>query len=318
MDWKTSNSFFQRVGIQFFAEDEGGGDAFMEAFEDIDAGEDQPATDDPKPQDTPEAEPQTTEQVDKPEKPAEEQPGTGEDQQQPDAKPAPTERMVPLVYNGQRTALPESAVMALSRALGGSDVVSLLQKGMNYEARGQREISILDRYAQAGGYDNRAAYMDAMEQQLSQHRIDTEVKRLQEQYPEIPEEALRPLAERTVNDRIAQEKSQADQQARQASMEEFQRKGREMTRPWMEFLRAYPNVDPKSLDKEFFELVNTGLHPQAAYERQQGEKARAEAEKLKEQIKAAEKNSRNRQQTVGSMASDGDNADSFLSGFGMI
>lgn len=316
MDWKTSNSFFQRVGIQFFAEDEGGGDAFMEAFEDI--GENQPDTDDAQPQDTPEAEQQTTEQVDEPEKPAEEQPETTGDQQQPDAKPAPTERMVPLVYNGQQTALPESAVLALSRALGGSDVVSLLQKGMNYESRGQREISILDRYAQAGGYDTRAAYLDAMEQQLTQHRIDTEVKRLQEQYPNTPEEALRPIAERTVGERAAQEKQQAEQTARQLQQQEFQKKGAEMTRPWMEFLRAYPGVDPKSLDKEFFELVNSGLHPQAAYERQQAERAKAEAEKLKEQIKAAEKNSRNRQQTVGSMASDGDNADSFLSGFGMI
>lgn len=307
MNWKTSNSFFKRVGIQFFAED---GDVFMEAFEDV--GEDQPATEEP--QDTPEAEQQTTEQAE--EQPAEQPETDGE--QQPEAKPAPAERMVPLVYNGQRTALPESAVMALSRALGGSDVVSLLQKGMNYEARGQREISILDRYAQAGGYDNRAAYLDAMEQQLNQHRIDTEVKRLQEQYPDTPEDALRPIAERTVNERTAQEKSQADQQARQAAQQEFQRKGEEMTRPWMEFLRAYPDVDPKSLDKEFFELVNTGLHPQAAYERQQGARAKAEAEQLKEQIKAAEKNSRNRQQTVGSMASNGDDADSFLTGFGMI
>lgn len=306
MNWKTSNSFFERVGIQFFAEDEGGDDAFMEAFDDIeDAGESQPAPEEPEAEPT--AEPQ--------EQPAQEQQPEAEGEPQ-EAKPA--ERMVPLVYNGQQTALPESAVLALSRALGGSDVVSLLQKGMNYESRGQREISILDRYAQAGGYDTRAAYLDAMEQQLTQHRIDTEVKRLQEQYPNTPEEALRPIAERTVGERAAQEKQQAEQTARQRQQQEFQKKGAEMTRPWMEFLRAYPGVDPKSLDKEFFELVNSGLHPQAAYERQQAERAKAEAEKLKEQIKAVEKNSRNRQQTAGSMASDGDKADAFLSGFGMI
>ena len=88
-----------------------------------------------------------------------------------------------------------------------------------------------------------------------------------------------------------------------------------MALPWMEFVQAYPQVDKKSLSREFFQLVREGLHPQAAYERLQAGQAQKEAEQLKAQLRASEKNWRNRQQTAGKMAGEGLRGDPFLDGF---
>lgn len=311
MNWETSNSQIRRsIGIQFFADEsmesesdsfEAESDGFEEGF--FDDGEYQPAE-----EETPEPEGMTedpTEAVEETKEQAEE------------AATEATEPTVPLVFNGQQMGLPKGAVAALSGALGG-DVVTLLQKGMNYENRGSREIGILDRYAQASGYDNRAAYLDAMEQSLGQHQIDAELARLMDQYPETPEDALRPIAERTVSDRNTTDKARREQAAAEQGRTEALKKGEEMTRPWTEFLRIHPEVDAKTLEKGFFDLVNTGLPPVAAYERMEAQKARAEAEQYKEQLKATNKNTQNRRSAVGTLSSETLESDPFLSGFGDI
>ena len=312
MNWETSNSEIRKkIGIQFFAEGSAAAvetaetDGFESGF--FDDGENQPTAEteetltDDEPAETVQVAEEATEDAPAP--------------LQEETEEATQERFVPLVFNGQQTNLPESAVQVLSGALGG-DVVSLIQKGMNYENRGAREIGILDRYAQASGYDNRAAYLDAMEQQLGQHQIDSELARLMEQYPDAPEDALRPIAERTVSDRSSAERAQREQEAADLARAEMMKSGEEMTRPWAEFLRVHPEVDAKTLEKGFFELVNSGLPPVAAYERIEAQKARAEAERLKEQLKAAQKNTQNRQTAVGTMASATLESDPFLTGFG--
>ena len=312
MNWETSNSEIRKkIGIQFFAEGSAAAvetaetDGFESGF--FDDGENQPTAEteetltDDEPAETVQVAEEATEDAPAP--------------LQEETEEATQERFVPLVFNGQQTNLPESAVQVLSGALGG-DVVSLIQKGMNYENRGAREIGILDRYAQASGYDNRAAYLDAMEQQLGQHQIDSELARLMEQYPDAPEDALRPIAERTVSDRSSAERAQREQEAADLARAEMMKSGEEMTRPWAEFLRVHPEVDAKTLEKGFFELVNSGLPPVAAYERIEAQKARAEAERLKEQLKAAQKNTQNRQTAVGTMASATLDSDPFLAGFG--
>lgn len=313
MNWETSNSEIRKkIGIQFFAEEVAAAvetaetDGFESGF--FGDGENQPAleTDETLTDD------ELAETVEVAEEATEDAAAAPQEEVQEDA---PQERFVPLVFNGQQTNLPESAVHALSGVLGG-DVVSLIQKGMNYENRGAREIGILDRYAQASGYDNRAAYLDAMEQQLGQHQIDAELARLMEQYPDAPEDALRPIAERTVSDRSSAERAQREQEVADLARAEMMRSGEEMTRPWAEFLRVHPEVDAKTLEKGFFDLVNSGLPPVAAYERIEAQKARAEAEQLKEQLKAAQKNTQNRQTAVGTMASATLESDPFLSGFG--
>ena len=205
-------------------------------------------------------------------------------------------------------------MQALSNALG-ADAIALLQKGMNYENRGAREIGLLDRYAQAGGYADRAAYLEAMERQLGAYQVDKQLERLQEQYPDTPADALRPVAERLVQDQQNRERQQIQQAAAEQARAELQRKGEELTRPWQDFLRAYPEVDAKSLPQDFLRRVKGGVHPQAAY-KLRGREQRAQKKKNREeQIKAEKKNQTNRRQTPGSMQSEGIHADSFLAGF---
>lgn len=312
MNWKTSNSETrERIGLQFFAEEATESvenDGFEAGFE-ID-GDYQPDNDEPaeetvnEPADEP-AEPQEGE-------PAEETPAEPAEPPQEAAEPT-----VPLVYNGQQMGLPKSAVDALAGVLGG-DVIALLQKGMNYEHRGSREIGMLERYAQAGGYDSRAAYLDAMERQLGQHQIDMELARLQEQYPETPEDALRPIAERTVDDRNAAERAARERENAERARAEMLRAGEEKSRPWADMLKLHPEVDVSTLGKEFFDLVNAGVPPVAAYERMETERVKQEAAELREQLKATQKNTQNRQAAIGTMASETLDNDPFLAGFGNI
>ena len=55
---------------------------------------------------------------------------------------------MPLVYNGQQIMLPQDAVQEIGRALG-MDAIELLQKGMNYEHKNERELAVLNQYAAA-------------------------------------------------------------------------------------------------------------------------------------------------------------------------
>lgn len=317
-DFASGRELRRFLGLQFFAEDAADMDAAEDdgfaagLFEDDDL-ESQQAADE---QDGGDAANEPESQRD------ESQTEEAETQQAPEAEapldgtaeqsPAPV--MTQLVVNGRQMAVPAEALRTIGQALG-MDARELLERGMNYENRGAREISILDRYAQAGGYASRAAYLEEMERSLTQFRVDNALAELAQQYPETPEDALRPIAERTVNSQLEDERSQADARAREQAQEAMRRKGEELSRPYLEFIRAYPNVDPKTLDRSFFELVNSGLHPQAAYERQQTEKVRQEAEGLRQQLRANEKNQQNRQRTPGSMAGEALDADPFLTGF---
>lgn len=287
------------LGLQFFAEGAEEADGFAEGFADESAEEFEApeGLEDAATEVQPEEEPETQPEV-------------------PEEEPAPAApSMTAFTVGGRQVAVPADALQSIGRALG-ADARTILERGMNYESRGAREFDLLDRYAKAGGYADRGAYLDEMERNLVEYRVENELNALEKQYPDSPREALRPIAERTVHSQIEDERNQAGEQARMQAQEAVRRQGEELARPYLEFIRAYPDVDPKSLDKGFFELVNSGLHPQAAYERQQAERAREEAEQLRVQLRANEKNAQNRQRTPGFMAGEELEPDPFLQGFG--
>lgn len=306
-------NFFEKVGLQFFADDggieptgaeqqeptnqddtldNGGLDGFEGGFGD-DWGE-EPT---PKPEQT---EPQI---------------------QEPQQTTPQEQQFVSVPYNGQTVNLPLDALTALNNALGGN-IGQILERGLAPQAPVQpqqpsQETLILDAYAKAAGFPNRQGYMQAMQQQLNNFEVQNEIKNLQIKYPDTPQEALIGIAQQTVQNRHQQQANQREFAAqqiqkahKQAQFQANQRANAEKVKPFLEFYRQYPDVKKDTLSPQFFELVKSGLHPSAAYERLQ-------AEQYKAQLAAFNKNQQNATTSIGSMQGSNVSSDSFLSGFGL-
>ena len=295
-------SLFKRMGIQFFAGEE--------IFE---------------PEQTPENTEVGEEQNEQYFEGFEEEPDNSEQTEDAQEQEIQTQEdtheegnFVTINYNNQNINLPVDALVALDNAFGGN-IAQILERGLTPQTppqapQGQEEIAILDAYAQSAGYPDRQSYMHAMKNQLNDFKLHHEMLQLKQQYPTAPDDALNAMAQSNINMRDMQLK-QNQQYAREqiqniqkdAMQKQEQAKNAELVRPFQEFLSQYPNVDIKSLDKNFFELVNTGLHPSAVYERLQAQA----------QMSAMKKNQQNASASIGSMQSSNINSDSFLSGFGI-
>lgn len=306
-------NFFEKVGLQFFADDGGiepNGAEHQEPTNQDEGLEDSSLDgfeggfgDDWGEEPTPEPE-QTEPKIQEP------QQTTPQEQQ-----------FVSIPYNGQTINLPLDALTALNNAFGGN-IGQILERGLAPQAPEQpqqpsQEALILDAYAKAAGFPNRQGYMQAMKEQLNNVQVQQEIKNLQMRYPETPPEALLGLAQQTVQVRQreqAQQREFAAQQIqkaqKQAQFQANQRANAEKVKPFLEFYRQYPDVKKDTLSPQFFELVKSGLHPSAAYERLQ-------AEQYKAQLAAFNKNQQNAATSIGSMQGSNVSSDSFLSGFGL-
>lgn len=313
-------SFFEKVGLQFFADDggieptvaeqqeptnqddtldNGGLDGFEDGFGD-DWGETQEQTE-------PIQEPTT--------------PQTQETQSQTEQNAPQAPQFVSVPYNGQTVNLPLDALTALNNALGGN-IGQILERGLAPQAPVQpqqpsQEAMLLDAYAKAAGFPDRQGYMQAMQQQLNNFEVQNEIKNLQIKYPDTPQEALIGIAQQTVQNRHQQQANQREFAAqqiqkahKQAQFQANQRANAEKVKPFLEFYRQYPDVKKDTLSPQFFELVKSGLHPSAAYERLQ-------AEQYKAQLAAFNKNQQNAATSIGSMQGSNIASDPFLSGFGL-
>ena len=327
MDWKTSNhmdgsEIREGIGLQYFAEDGNtsdsgadmdgfNGDDFLAALEGNDDLENQ--------QTAAEGAEETVQDG------AEDQ-RTGEQQEEPENQPpeggeAPPEtaeqpvQTVPLVYNGQQILLPADAVQALTGALG-ANPVELLQKGMNYDRKAEREMRVLDQYAQAAGM-NRQQYLEQLEGARNEQLLSAEMEQCRAEFPDTPDAALKAIAEGRMASRRAAEAQAAEQQraelsAMQKRIDQTVEQARQEAnvRAWDEYEVLADVHKPEDVPPRVMELVNNeGMTPVAAHWRYQ-------AELNQQAVRIAEKNQTNRQTSPGSVAGNGnDTSDPFLKGF---
>lgn len=310
------------MGLQFFAEGEGAGDTgagmdgfngddFLAALEGNDGAEDQRTAAESAEETVQDgAEDQRTEeQQDEPE----DQPP--EDGENSDAAQAAAPQTVPFKWKDTEILLPAEAVNALQSALG-ANLVELLQKGMNYDAKGEREFRLLDRYAEASGL-TRQQYLAQLEQAQRQQELAGEIERCRAEFPETPDAALQAIAEGRLASRRAAEMQQAQQtQAELTAMQERIRQTTEQAhqeaeaRAWDEYVAVAGVKSVGEVPQRVIELVQQeGMTPVAAHWRYQAE--------LNAQAAAIEKkNNSNRQTSPGSVkGSEGDANDPFLRGF---
>lgn len=326
MDWKTSNhmdgsEIREGIGLQYFAEDGNtsdsgadmdgfNGDDFLAALEGNDGLEDQ--------QTAAEGEEENVQDGAEDQR-AEEQPEEPENQPSEDGEVPPETaeqpvQTVPLVYNGQQILLPADAVQALTGALG-ANPVELLQKGMNYDRKAEREMRVLDQYAQAAGM-NRQQYLEQLEGARNEQLLSAEMEQCRAEFPDTPDPALKAIAEGRMASRRAAEAQAAEQQraelsAMQQRIDQTVAQARQEAneKAWDEYEVLAGVHKPEDIPPRVMELVNSeGMTPVAAHWRYQ-------AEQNQQAVRIAEKNQTNRQTSPGSVAgNESDTSDPFLRG----
>ena len=326
MDWKTSNHMDGSeirggIGLQYFAEDGNtsdtgadmdgfNGDAFLESLTGENGLENQQAAAEGEEETVQDgAEDQRTEEQQ--EEPENQPPEGGE--VPPEAVEQPVQT-VPLVFNGQQILLPADAVQALTGALG-ANPVELLQKGMNYDRKAEREMRVLDQYAEAAGM-NRQQYLEQLEGARNEQLLSAEMEQCRTEFPDTPDAALKAIAEGRMASRRAAEAQAAEQRraeltAMQQRIDQTVAQARQEAniKAWDEYETIAGVHKPEDIPPRVMELVNSeGMTPVAAHWRYQ-------AEQNQQAVRIAEKNQTNRQTSPGSVAgNESDTSDPFLRG----
>lgn len=312
MDWKTSNSTDGKtvrdlIGLQYFAEDDTGADMdgfdeseFLAALEGSDA-EDQRGTNEGNEEIVQDgAEDQRAEEHS--EEPENQPPEDGENS---DAAQTAAPQTVPFKWKDTEILLPAEAVNALQSALG-ANPVELLQKGMNYDAKGEREFRLLDQYAEASGM-SRQQYLEQLESARNEQLLSAEIEKCRAEFPETPDVALKAIAEgRMASQRAAAaqaaEQQRAELTAMQQRIDQTVEQAREEAdaRAWEEYVSLSGVKSFEEVPKRVLELVQQeAMTPVAAHWRYQ-------AELNQQAVRIAEKNQTNRQTSPGSMTGTGE------------
>lgn len=317
MDWKTSNhmdgsEIRDSIGLQYFAEDGNtsdtgadmdgfNGDDFLAALEGNDGLENQQIAAEGTEETVQDgAENQRAEEQQ--EEPENQPPEGGEVPPETVEQPVQT---VPLVYNGQQILLPADAVQALTGALG-ANPVELLQKGMNYDRKAEREMRVLDQYAEAAGM-NRQQYLEQLEGARNEQLLSAEIEKCRAEFPETPDAALKAIAEgRMASQRAAAAQAAEQQQAELTAMQQridqtvAQAREEADARAWEEYVSLSGVKSFEEVPKRVLELVQQeAMTPVAAHWRYQ-------AEQNQQAVRIAEKNQTNRQTSPGSMTGTGE------------
>ena len=311
----------KKIGLQFFAEAaaeaDGAGDdgmavdGFLEGFlEDEDSFEegmdsDTPITAEPEAgTDSP-----TAQQED--ETPPQESQTEPHEVQQP---PQAAQELVSVAVGNMSIGLPKSAVDALSNALGGN-AAEVIRRGLEYDNKNTREMALLTRLAEVSGKDL-STFMQEAEQQMIQMQVEREMQNVRAELQEgTPDEAIRIIAQKRVEDannrRAFQQFQQRQAQAQQAARAR-QQAVNDKVQPWRDYLQQFGITRMEDIPKEVLAFADQGMNPIAAHYRFQAEQAQAQ---MRQMQAATKKNEQNRQSAVGSMGSSGDDeADAFLSG----
>lgn len=321
MDWKTSNSTDGKtvrdlIGLQYFAEDDTGVDMdgfdeseFLAALEGSDA-EDQRGTNEGNEEIVQDgAEDQRAEEHS--EEPENQPPEDGENS---DAAQTAAPQTVPFKWKDTEILLPAEAVNALQSALG-ANLVELLQKGMNYDAKGEREFRLLDQYAEASGM-SRQQYLEQLESARNEQLLSAEIEKCRAEFPETPDAALKAIAEgRMASQRAAAaqaaEQQRAELSAMQQRIDQTVEQAREEAdaRAWEEYVSLSGVKSFEEVPKRVLELVQQeAMTPVAAHWRYQ-------AEQNAQAVQIEKKNNQNKMTSPGSVqGNEGDTSDPFLRG----
>ena len=242
-------------------------------------------------------------------------PESEEERKEPDAKEETSEIpkdedkpvTIEVVYNGEK----KSVTLDEARPL--------IEKGMNYDKIKERyetspERAIVKKLAdQAGKPVNE--YIQLLEAKIEEASVMAAAKEVLTKYPDAPQELAKEYGEL----KAALTAKQNTEAAARAEQEEKERQNK----PMQDFIKAYPDIkveDFPNLPQTVLDAFRNGGDPVRAMKEHEIEQLKAklqEAEKKADEArKVSEKNTKNRQASVGSLGSDAAQTpnDPFLAG----
>lgn len=245
-----------------------------------------------------EAEEETVETV---EEPAEE--SETEVEEVEEAAPT-TEEFIDYSYNHKTTPIPKASVEAIGKALGYSpeEVVTILQKGSNYDTLSSRQQPYEGLISQIRGYadDNSMEIGDAvkkMQDALNVVSAGRYVNEIRQKYPNAPPQMIQELA-------IAQAREASRQSAmtRQQNVEKTQKANEE--RMWTDFFTNHPEARPETLSPRMLQALENQEDPERVYMAERYEALQKELTELKQNSSNASRSTGSAKKTSGTTPRD--------------
>lgn len=187
------------------------------------------------------------------------------------------------------------------KTVGREEVVTLAQKGLNYDRiLGERDTAKAE-VSRLQEYENFLQELAGPDNLSIEDLIDsTRAEVLAKKEGLDPAVALQRI--KLDRDRRAFEaqksKEQADQRAKQAEEERQQE-------DFKRFVQAYPGVKAQDIPAEVWEKVRGGVPLVTAYAQHENKQLREENEALKAKVETAEQNKKNKERSTGSQSSAG-------------
>ena len=186
---------------------------------------------------------------------------------------------------------------------------------LNYDRKAEREMRVLDQYAEAAGM-NRQQYLEQLEGARNEQLLSAEIEKCRAEFPETPDVALRAIAEgRMASQRAAAAQAAEQQRAQLTAMQQridqtvAQARQEADERAWDEYETLAGVHKLEDVPSRVMELVNSeGMTPVAAHWRYQ-------AEQNAQAVQIEKKNNQNKMTSPGSVQGNkGDTSDPFLRG----
>lgn len=187
------------------------------------------------------------------------------------------------------------------KTVGREEVVTLAQKGLNYDRiLGERDTAKAE-VSRLQEYENFLQELAGPDNLSIEDLIDsTRAEVLAQKEGIDPAVALQRI--KLDRDKRAFEaqksKEQADQRAKQAEEERQQE-------DFKRFVQAYPGVKAQDIPAEVWEKVRGGVPLVTAYAQHENKQLREENEALKAKVETAEQNKKNKERSTGSQSSAG-------------
>lgn len=234
---------------------------------------------------------------------------TTEVEEETDSEPieesTPTiEETIDYSYNHKTTPIPKASVEAIGKALGYSpeEVVTILQKGSNYDTLSSRQQPYEGLIEQIRGYatDNGLELPDAvkkMQDALDVVSAGKYVNELRKQYPNSDPRLIQDMAIQK-----AREASRTNAVNRQTKIENETKATEE--RMWTSFFQNHPEAKPETLSPRMLQALETHEDPERVYMLERYEALEKELNQLKQNSSNASRSTGSARKSSGATPKD--------------
>jgi hypothetical protein len=214
------------------------------------------------------------------------------------------EETIDYSYNHKTTPFPKASVEAIGKALGYSpeEVVTILQKGSNYDTLSSRQQPYEGLIEQIRGYatDNGLELPDAvkkMQDALDVVSAGKYVNELRKQYPNSDPRLIQDMAIQK-----AREASRTNAVNRQTKLENETKATEE--RMWTSFFQNHPEAKPETLSPRMLQTLETHEDPERVYMLERYEALEKELNQLKQNSSNASRSTGSAKKSSGATPKD--------------